>query len=110
MLVPARESGDVAGNTCESQEAGYHCSAFVAEYRPDGVLTHLRELGVPDPDPDGSSHSSVIAAGPDGRIAVGGSFEGAIDLGDGPIEADPALDGQAWLAVYGPTPDAPEVD
>ena len=96
-----------------SQDLGDHDVAwpgFVALHDLDGNLLAARGLGAPSPPPDSSSSVWVIAAGPDGQIAVGGDFYGAADLGAGTVVVEPPIESQGFLAVYEPVPFPPDVD
>ncbi|HTE53901.1 MAG TPA: hypothetical protein VK698_23760 [Kofleriaceae bacterium] len=106
-------AGDVvviAGSTCEGQPDQAAGPAFVALHDLDGTLTDVRGLGIQPAQPGTEGRAFVIAAGPDGRVAVGGTFEGAIDFGGGPITTDPSIEIQGYLAVFGPSPGPASVD
>jgi hypothetical protein len=88
----------------DSQDVGSH-DVFVARVGPDGAPHWSAAFG------DGSGlgdTGSCLAVAPDGRVAMGGLFDGSIDFGNGPFNAvgtygdqwGPGGDG--FIAVFAP--------
>lgn len=75
--------------------AGEGYDSFIAVYDPDGAHVWSRHInGL------GSVVVEAVAADAAGNIFVGGSFIGTLDLGGGPLTANP--DGTAFLAKFSP--------
>ena len=61
---------------------------FVATLSPAGTILWARKIGT------GSTEVASVAFTPDGDVLCGGHFLGALDFGDGPLEANVGLVGQ----------------
>jgi hypothetical protein len=82
--------------------------AFVAIHDVTGGLVDVRGFG---PSKAGSEITSfMMDVGPQGQLAVGGTFKGEVDFGDGPIDTEPGIENQAFLVVYGPDGEGTDVD
>jgi hypothetical protein len=82
--------------------------AFVAIHDLAGGLVDVRGFG---PQEAGSEIMPfMMDVGPQGQVAVGGTFKGVVDFGDGPVETEPGSESQAFLVVYGPSGGAIDVD
>ncbi len=68
--------------------------------QPDGTIVASRLFATADPQPDESSRTFAVTTSPSGRIAVGGTFDLAIDLGAGTVTSAPGVDISAYVAVY----------
>ena len=68
--------------------------------QPDGTIVASRQFATADPQPDESSRTFAVTTSPSGRIAVGGTFDLAVDLGAGTVTSAPGVDISAYVAVY----------
>jgi hypothetical protein len=76
---------------------------YVARHDLGGQLLDARHMSVIPPDPLSDFGSSLaVSVSPDGRVAVGGEYEGQADFGDGPVSSEPALEhiSNGFIAVY----------
>jgi len=84
---------------------------FLSLHDLAGNLLDARGLGVARPPPGGlDGHAFAMAPGPGGRVAVGGNFAGAADLGDGPVEVRHGARSQGFVAVYEDVAEPVDVD
>jgi len=100
-LAVARDQVIVGGNALvEIAEDEYATPGKVEVREPDGAIVASRSFATTPVLAGQSSRTFTVAASDDGRIAVGGTFNGAIDLGDGTVMIEPGVDIGAYVAVY----------
>ena len=101
LAVSADDHIVVGGSTLiELGDDQYAWPGRVEVRQPDGTIVASRLFATADPQPDESSRAFAVATSPSGRIAVGGTFDAAIDLGAGTVTSTPGVDISAYVAVY----------
>ena len=98
-------SGDrviVAGRYFTFDATDLPSGAWVAEYDLDGAA--LGEMLLPMSKGDPATGPRVLDVEPTGRLAIGGSFAGSMDFGDGEVSSGKGFPMKPFIAVYDLSP------